>query len=459
MSDLTAAFEYVDSNGDALVADLQRIVRQPSVSSSGEGVAECADLLVEMMTAAGIDARAIPTEGQPIVFGEAKCGNPDAPTLLHYSHYDVQPGDGDDPLWDAPPFEAKRFGDRIVGRGTTDAKGNVMAFVQAVKALNATSGLPINLKFIFDGEEESGSPSLPGFVEGHRDLLAADAILGFDGGFRAGNKPHVSLGNSGLLTCQLRAMGGAKDLHSARARLVPNAAWKLVWALDSMKGPDGHVNIAGFYDDVRPVSARERELIEEAGFFDPDWHEDLGVDRFLNDVTGVDALEQLLFTPTCNINGFASGFVGDGAKTLLPSTATVNLDFRLVMDQDPVDIFNKLRKHLDESGFEDIELIERGFIEPSRTDADAPFARIVADAAREVLQREPSLWPTGDASGRTTLWIATRLGIQGAGTGIGPPDWRGHAANEFMLVPYFLNGIKYAARIWDLVGERGTGSQ
>ncbi len=416
---------------------------------------ECAELLVELMSAAGIDARVVPTTGQPIVFGEARSNNPDAPTLLHYSHYDVQPGDADDPLWDAPPFEAQRFGDRIVGRGTTDAKGNVMAFVQAVKALNATSGLPVNLKFIFDGEEESGSPSLPGFVEEHREMLAADAILGFDGGFRAGDKPHVSLGNSGLLTCQLRAMGGAKDLHSARARLVPNAAWKLVWALNSMKGPDGHVNIEGFYDDVRPVSERERELIEEAGFFDPDWHDDLGVDHFLNDVSGVDALEQLLFTPTCNINGFASGFVGAGAKTLLPSTATVNLDFRLVMDQDPVDIFNKLRKHLDDNGFEDIELLERGFIEPSRTDADAPFARIVADAAREVLDREPSLWPTGDASGRTTLWIATRLGIQGAGTGVGPPDWRGHAANEFMLVPYFLNGIKYAARIWDMVGERG----
>ncbi len=395
--------------------------------------------------------------GNRLSTGRRRATEPDAPTLLHYSHYDVQPGDADDPLWDAPPFEAKRFGDRIVGRGTTDAKGNLMSFVQAVKALTATSGLPINLKFIFDGEEESGSPSLPGFVEQHRDTLAADAILGFDGGFGAGDRPRVSLGNSGLLTCQLRARGGSKDLHSARARLVPNAAWKLVWALNSMKGPDGRVNIEGFYDDVRPVSTRERELLEEAGFNDAEWHEDLGVDRFLNSVTGVDALEQLLFTPTCNINGFASGFVGDGAKTLLPSTATVNLDFRLVMDQDPVDIFRKLRRHLDATGFGDVELLERGFIEPSRTDADAPFARIVADAAREVLEREPSLLPTGDASGRTTLWIATRLGIQGAGTGVGPPDWRGHAANEFMLVPYFLNGIKYAARIWDMVGERGVG--
>jgi acetylornithine deacetylase/succinyl-diaminopimelate desuccinylase-like protein len=455
MGDLSAAFQYVDEHSEEFVADLQRLVRQPSVSSSGEGVPACAALLVEIMQSAGIEARAIETQGNPIVFGEARSDDRGAPTLLHYSHYDVQPGDPDDPLWDAPPFEARRFGDRIVGRGTTDAKGNVMAFVQAVRALKATSGLPINLKFIFDGEEESGSPSLPGFVEAQRDLLGADAILGFDGGFGAGDRPRVSLGNSGLLTCQLRARGGSKDLHSARARLVPNAAWKLVWALASMKGPDNRVMIEGFYDDVRPVSPRERELLEEAGFDDDAWHEDLGVDAFVGGATGVDALQQLLFTPTCNINGIASGFVGAGAKTLLPSTATVNLDFRLVMDQDPEDILDKLRRHLDTHGFEDVELTGRGFIEPSRTDADAPFARIVAEAARRALDREPSLLPTGDASGRTTLWIATRLGIQGAGTGVGPPDWRGHAANEFMLVPYFLNGIKYAATIWDMVGERG----
>ncbi|MFW6075456.1 MAG: M20/M25/M40 family metallo-hydrolase, partial [Chloroflexota bacterium] len=251
MADLQKVYQYVDEHGEEMVAELQRLVRQPSVSSSGEGVPECADLLVEIMRDAGIDARKVETEGQPIVFGEVRADNPDAPTLLHYSHYDVQPGDADDPLWDAPPFEAKRFGDRIVGRGTTDAKGNVMAFVQAVKAMKAAGDVPINLKFMFDGEEESGSPSMPGFVEANRDLLAADAVLGFDGGFGAGDTPNIGLGNSGLLTCQLRAKGGEKDLPSARARLVPNPAWKMVWALSSMKGPDNRVLIEGFYDDVR----------------------------------------------------------------------------------------------------------------------------------------------------------------------------------------------------------------
>lgn len=456
MANLQAAYQYVDEHGEELVADLQRLVRQPSVSSSGVGVPECAELLVGMMKDAGIDARTIETEGNPIVFGEARSDDSNALTVLHYSHYDVQPPDDDDPHWEAPPFDARRFGDRIVARGVTDAKGNVMAFVEAVKAMKAAGGLPVNVKFVFDGEEESGSPSLPGFLEANRDTLQADAMLGFDGGFGAGDRPRIHLGSSGLLTCQLRARGGEKDLHSARARLVPNPAWKLVWALASMKGPDNRVLIEGFYDDVRPVSEAERALLEEANFDDEATKADLGVDEFLGGVSGVDALQQWLFTPTCNINGFASGFVGQGAKTLLPATATVNLDFRLVMDQDPQDIADKLRRHLDGHGFEDVELTGRGFVEPSRTDADSPFARIVAEAARQLYDREPSLLPTGDASGRTTQWIATRLGIPGAGTGIGPPDWRGHATNEFMLVPYYLNGIKLAATIWTMVGERGV---
>lgn len=455
MADLQQVHKYIDEHGEEMVAELQRLVRQPSVSSSGEGVPECADLLVEIMRESGIDARRIETEGQPVVYGEVRADDPNAPTLLHYSHYDVQPGDPDDPQWEAPPFEAKRFGDRIVGRGTTDAKGNVMAFIQAVKAMKATGNVPINLKFMFDGEEESGSPSLPAFIENNRDLLAADAVLGFDGGFDASDAPRIGLGNSGLLTCQLRTKGGEKDLHSARARLVPNPAWKMIWALSSMKSPDNKVLIEGFYDDVRPVSPAEREMLEHAGWNDDEQKADLGVDEFINGVSGLEALETLLFTPTFNINGFASGYVGQGQKTLLPSTATVNLDFRLVMDQDPVDIAEKLQRHLDTHGFDDIELEVKGTIEPSRTDVDSPFARFVVEGARQIYNREPSLRPTLDSSGRTTVWVATRLGIPGAGTGVGPPDWRGHAVNEFMLVPYFLNGVKYATAIWSLVGDEG----
>lgn len=452
MTDLSPVYAYIDEHADRMVADLQRLIRQPSISSANLGVRECAELLVEMMGDVGITARVIETDGLPVVYGEINSDRPEAPTLLIYTHYDVQPADPESD-WESPPFEARRVGDRIIGRGATDAKGNLMAHLKAVEALRATTGLPINVKFIFDGEEESGSPSLPAFVERHRDLLAADAALSFDGGFDAGDVPRVSLGTSGLLFVQMRARGGSKDLHSARARLVPNPAWKLVWALASIKGPDGRVRIEGFYDAVRPPTPLERSLLEQAGWDDEAQKRDLGVDEFLGGVSGVDALEQLLFTPTCNIAGFASGYVGEGNKTLLPATAAVNVDFRLVVDQDPADIFQRLRKHLDDHGFADVELHDLGSIEPSRVPADSPFARVVVEAARRVYGREPSLRPSESASGRQAVWLAGKLGIPGAGTGIGPPDWRGHAANEFITVRHYLAGIKYAATIWSLFGE------
>ncbi|MEX2425647.1 MAG: M20/M25/M40 family metallo-hydrolase, partial [Thermomicrobiaceae bacterium] len=339
-------------------------------------------------------------------------------------------------------------GDRLVGRGTTDAKGNLMAHLKAVQALKATGGMPINIKFIFDGEEESGSPSLPAFVEKNRELLSADGALSFDGGFDAGNVPRINLGTSGLLFVQLRAQGGQNDLHSARARLVPNPAWELVWALNTMKDRESRVLIDGFYDDVRPPTLRERELLEQSGWDDDEQRKSLGTDEFVGGVSGIDALEQLLFTPTCNIAGFASGYVGEGRKTLLPATAAVNIDFRLVSDQDPQDILAKLRDHLDRHGFQDIEIDGEGGIEPSRTDPDDPFVQVVLDAAKTVYQRDPSVRPTGDASGRQAVWLAGKLGIPGAGTAVGPPDWRGHAANEFMTVQHYLDGIKYATTIW-----------
>jgi acetylornithine deacetylase/succinyl-diaminopimelate desuccinylase-like protein len=448
MTSIRSTWNYIDDNKDQMIADLQRLVRQKSISSSGEGVQECAELLASMMQDVGIDAQVMQTEGLPVVFGQIRADRDNAPTLLIYTHYDVQPADPED-AWDSPPWEARVVGDRMIGRGTTDAKGNLMAHLKAVQALDATGGMPINIKFLFDGEEESGSPSLPAFVETHRDLLQADAALSFDGGFDAGNIPRINLGTSGLLFVQLKAQGGKNDLHSARARLVPNPAWKLVWALSTMKDPDSNVLIDGFYDDVRPPTPRERELLEDAEWDDDEQRRSLGTDEFIGGVSGTDALQQLLFTPTCNIAGFASGYVGDGRKTLLPATATVNIDFRLVSDQDPADILQKLRSHLDRHGFSDIEIDhEGGGIEPSRTDPDHPFVQVVVDAAKTVYQQDPTVRPTGDASGRQAVWLAGKLGIPGAGTAVGPPDWRGHAANEFMTIQHYLDGIKYAATIW-----------
>jgi acetylornithine deacetylase/succinyl-diaminopimelate desuccinylase-like protein len=455
MTDLTAIYQTIDAERERFLADLQRVVRQPSISSQNIGVRECAELLVAMMGDLGIAGQVMETAGLPVVYGEIRSPRADAPTLVIYNHYDVQPPEPLDE-WSVPPFEARVVGDRLVGRGATDAKGNLLCHLKAVDAYRrAGVPLPCHLKFLFDGEEESGSPSLPAFVAKHTKLLAADAALSFDGGFEASNRPQIGFGSSGLLYVEIRVRGAQKDLHSARARLVENPAWRLVWALGQLKGPDGLVQLDGFYDPIRPVTATERAALERYGWNDEAQRRELGVDRFLNDVSGVAALEQLLFTPTCNIAGFATGWMGEGHKTVLPSRAACRLDFRLVADQDPNTILAALRRFLDAHDCADFALEDMGSIEPSRTDLDTPFASLVIDAARQVYGVEPAVRPTGDASGRQGVWLGGRLGgIPAAGTGVGPPAWRGHAADEFITLDHYRNGIKYAATIWARFGER-----
>jgi acetylornithine deacetylase/succinyl-diaminopimelate desuccinylase-like protein len=453
MAGIDAVYRAVDENAERFVADLQRVVRQPSISSQNIGVRECADLLVAMMGELGIAARVMETDGLPVVYGEIRAPRPDAPTLVIYNHYDVQPPEPLDE-WTHPPFGAEIVDGVLYGRGATDAKGNLLCHIKAVDAFRrAGAPLPCHVKFLFDGEEESGSPSLPAFVAGHTDLLAADAALSFDGGFAAGDRPQIGFGSSGLLYVEIRARGGSKDLHSARARLVENPAWRLVWALAGLKGPDERVNLPGFYDPIRPPSALERAALEQTGWDDAAQMRELGVTRFLGGVSGVAAFERLLFTPTCNIAGFATGWMGEGHKTVLPSRAACRLDFRLVADQDPTTILAALRRYLDDHGCADFEIEDMGSIEPSRTALDTPFAALVIDAARRVYGVEPAVRPTGDASGRQGVWLGGRLGgIPAAGTGVGPPDWHGHAADEFITLDHYLNGIKYAATIWQLFG-------
>jgi acetylornithine deacetylase/succinyl-diaminopimelate desuccinylase-like protein len=451
-----AAHAYADAHRDDFVDLLRRLIRQPSVSSQNRGVRECAALLVERMRSIGIDARTLDTAGQPVVFGELRAARADAPTLLIYNHYDVQP---EEPVeeWHHPPFAAEIDGDRIIGRGATDAKGNLVCHLAAAQAfLRAADGPPINLTFLFDGEEESGSPSLPAFVEDHRGLLRCDYALSFDGGFDPSDRPTITLGSSGLLYVQLDCQGATKDLHSARARLVPNPAWRIVWALGTLKGANERIMIDGFYDDALPPDPDERRLLDEYTWDNAAQRRHLGVDDFLTGVTGTAALERLLFQPTCNIAGFAAGYAGEGTKTVLPHRARAHVDFRLVWRQDPNDILAKLSQHLDRHGYGDIRVTPRSRIEPSRAPARSQASLAVIEAARETYHPVPPLVkPRAEASGRQACWLGARLGVPGVATGVGPPDWLGHAPNEFMTLRHFHQGIHYAINIWSRLGGEG----
>jgi len=454
---LAAVHAYAAEHRDHFIDVLRQLIRQPSVSSQNRGVRECADLIVRHMRAIGIDARTLDTEGHPVVFGELRAARDGAPTLLIYNHYDVQP---EEPIeqWRHPPFAAEIEGDRIIGRGATDAKGNLVCHLAAAAAfVNTADGPPINLKFLFDGEEESGSPSLPAFVDAHRELLRCHFTLSFDGGFDPSDRPTITLGSSGLLYVHLDCQGGTKDLHSARARLVPNPAWRIVWALGTLKGADERIAIDGFYDDVLPPDGDERRLLDEYAWDNAAQSAHLGVDRFLTGVTGTAALERLLFQPTCNIAGFRAGYAGEGTQTVLPHQARAHLDFRLVWRQDPGDILGKLERHLAHHGYGDVRVTPKSMIEPSRAPVRSRVSLAVVEAARATYApAAPLVKPRSEASGRQACWLGARLGVAGVATGVGPPDWLGHAPNEFMTIPHFTNGIHYAINIWSrLEGAAG----
>ncbi|MBI4277211.1 MAG: M20/M25/M40 family metallo-hydrolase [Armatimonadetes bacterium] len=437
---------HIRARADQYLEILRTLIRQPSVSAQGRGMVECAGLVARIMNELGMEARVVLSAGHPVILGERAIPGAQR-TLLLTSHYDVQPPEPVE-AWSCDPFAAESIGERIIGRGATDAKGNLLAILLAVSVLREMGLLPpVHLKFLFDGEEEIGSPSLPEFLERHRAELAADAVLTVDAGLEPPGRPFVWLGSCGLLAVELAARGGASDLHSSKARLVPNAAWRLVWALSTLKDPHERVAIGGFYAPVRPPGPEERRYLEALLWDDAAQQQALGVTGFLGGVTGLAARERMLYQPTCTITGLISGYAGPGHKEVLPSEARAKVEFRLVPDQSPAQVLSQLRAHLDRHGFGDLEVRELAATEPSQAPLDSAIALAVREAAAEVYGMEPAIRPRHESSGRQGTWIGARLGVPAAITGIGPPGWRGHAPDEFITVEHFLRGIAFVADV------------
>jgi acetylornithine deacetylase/succinyl-diaminopimelate desuccinylase-like protein len=443
---LEQVYSHIDAHAEAFIQELCAFVQQPSRTGVLEEVRACAEYTAELGRAAGWAAELVRLDDlAPIVLLE-RAGPPGSPTLLLYSHYDVI---SPEPVaeWTYPPFSATRVDGRIVGRGTTDAKANVLALVKGVQALAAVRGQPpCSVKLILEGEEERGSSNLPAFVDACRDRLAADAALSFDGGIDPSGVPKIGLGTSGMLYVELSAQGARKELHSAGARLYVNPAWRLIWALASLKGPDERVLLDGFYDAVVPPTARDRELMAAMPWDDARQLAEAGLPSFLTGVRGLEAVERLLFQPGLALCGLVSGFTGEGPKAIIPNRATAKLEFRIVPNQTPEGVLAQLRRHLDQHGFGDIDVCTLATVETARTSPDAAIVAASVAAARD-LYGEPMLKPTEEYAGRQGAWFGTRLGIPGVQTGIGPPGNRAHATDEFVTEEHFLKGIKLAATI------------
>ena len=437
-------FDHVDQHTDEYVERLRTLCRQPSIAAQNVGMAETADMVMALLGKVSADVRLLATGGFPVVYGGVPGRS--ARTLSLYDHYDVQPPDPLE-LWDSDPFAADVRDGRIWARGVADNKGNLVARICAVEAFQKVRGeLPLSVKFIVEGEEEIGSPNLPAFAEANADLLAADGCI-WEAGYKdTQGRPEIYLGVKGILYVELRASGANIDLHSSWATVVPNPVWRLIWALNSLKDPDERILIPGFYDPVREPTSEEIEALERMGFDEEGQRRQLGLDQFLGGRTGIPLLVKHIFQPTCNVCGISGGYAGPGSKTVLPNCAMLKIDFRLVPDQDPYQVYEQLRGHLDAQGFDDIEIEVLGPEFPARTPMDDPLVGVVVETARQVYGVEPVVYPLTAGTG-PMYDLCQKFGIPAVSTGVGNAESNNHAPNENVVIEDYIQGIKHIATI------------
>ncbi len=452
MSDYETTDRYLEQHMDDSIAELSRLCAQPSVAAQNWGMRECAQIVVEMLAKRGFQVQLMETGGAPVVFGERK-GKSDR-TLLFYNHYDVQPAEPLD-LWESPPFEPALRDGKLFARGVSDDKGHITSRLFAIDALLEEDGeLPCNVKFIVEGEEEISSVHLPAFVSAQRDLLAADACVWEFGGVDFRERPMQYLGMRGICYVELSVETASQDVHSGTGgSIFPNAAWRLVWALNSLKGPDETIRIPGFYDPVRPPSARDRELMAALPEVADEYRQRYRLDHFLKGLTGgVDLRMEEVFVPTCTICGLTSGYQGPGSKTVLPARASAKIDFRLVPDQTPEQVVKQLREHLDAEGFRDVVVTLVGGEAPGRTDPDHPFVKLVVETAADVYGAPMQIVPMIGGSGPNHAFLEY-LKLPVVTAGVGHPGSQAHAPNENVRLDLYLKGAKHIVRILKAFGE------
>lgn len=436
-------FNYIETNRDRFLDELFALIRQPSISATGEGVAECAELVLKGMAEAGLETQRFESEGHPFLYGEAK-GPEGAPTILVYGHYDVQPPDPVD-QWESPPFEPTIRNGKIYGRGAGDNKGQFFAQLKGIEALGkARGGLPVSVKVLLEGEEEVGSPHIAAFIRDHLGLLKADMIYCSDGHVSYGDGPEVLFGVRGLLYVELTARGPNRDLHSGNfGGLADSPIERLARLVTLLKDERNRVLLPGFYDDVVTPSEADLEAMAQLPFDEAQAAAELGLETLDGD-SEVPPLERRLLRPTLNVNGFRGGYIGEGSKTIIPSEATMKMDFRLVDAQSPEKIYESLKTFLKINGYGDLEVRHHGMMTPWRTPVDHAASGPVLKAAEKGFGAAPLRVPS--LGGSLPLAAFTQL--------VDTPmflvpyaqhDERNHSPNESIGVGNYLGGIRTMA--------------
>jgi acetylornithine deacetylase/succinyl-diaminopimelate desuccinylase-like protein len=355
------------------------------VSAKNEGIEECAKLVKKILNKSGIKSEILRLKKgvAPIVYGEIKSKKNNSKTLMFYNHYDVQPAEPFE-LWDDPPFSGKLKGNKIFGRGATDDKGELITRIKAVESyLKTTGDVPCNIKFVIEGEEETGSAHIEQYLKKYKKKFACDGVIWEFGYIDSKNRPIIGLGMKGLLFVELSVKESNQDAHSSLAVLIKNPAWHLIEAVKTLRGSDGKILIKDWYREVKSFSKKDLELISKEPFDEKFFKKEFGIKSFVANKKGIDAKKALVGGATCNIAGFVSGYTGDGAKTVLPGNALVKIDFRLVPQMDPKKQIQRLRTHLKSKGFSDVMIKVFHGEAAARTNSSDPFVSQVKAAADE----------------------------------------------------------------------------
>ncbi len=381
--------KYIDKNMPSLISDLQKLIRQPSVSAKNLGLEECASLVSQLMKKSGIRSEILRLDRKipPAVYGEVKSKKNPNKTILFYNHYDVQP---EEPLelWRDHPFSGKRYGNKIYGRGSADDKGELVTRIKAVEAFLKTTGdVPCNIKFLIEGEEEIGSTHVEDYLIKYQKKLSCDGVIWEFGYVDEKDRPIISLGMKGLLYVELSIKESIRDAHSSLAVLIENPAWRLVEALKTLRDKNGKILIKDWYKEVDSFTRQELDVIAREPFDEKSFKKEYGITRFVGNKKGMNIQKAVVGDPTCNIAGFSSGWEGPGAKTVLPSKALVKIDFRLVPKMNPKKQLSRLQNHLREKGFKDIQVRMIHGEAASRTKISDPFVKMIKDAADESFGR------------------------------------------------------------------------
>jgi len=376
--------QHVDKNMNMLIKDLCVLIRQPSVSAKNQGIKKCASLVKNTLKKSGINAEILSMKDYPpIVYGEVKSKKNPNKTLLFYNHYDVQPVDPVE-LWDEDPFSGKIKGNKIYGRGSSDDKGELITRIRAVTSfLKVTGDVPCNVKFVIEGEEETGSAHIEEYLKKYRKKFSCDGVIWEFGHVDSKNRPIIDLGMKGLLYVELSLRESDMDAHSSLAVLIKNPAWRLVEALKTLRDSSGKILIKDWYKEVQQLDKSDIEILKSFPFDEKEFKKEYGIGGFLGNKTGLEIKKSLAAEPTCNIAGMVSGYYGEGAKTVLPAEARVKIDFRLVPNMNPSKQIMRLKRHLKTKGFADIKIKVYHGVAAARTNPKHPFVSDVTAAARK----------------------------------------------------------------------------